>query len=191
MTYNNKLKINNEFFDNQKTFHLSEQIILNSINDEILDGEAYFYFQNSNYSNVKEYLPNAFPISQDDAKVKLQDFLYRGILKTSILYTIRIMPDGYPIGYININTPANSDGLDSWSLDFWINPKFQGKNIITVSILSILKHLKEFGVKEVKAIVHISNMPAIKVLEKTNFQIETKNISSGKEILLYRILNKL
>jgi hypothetical protein len=58
------------------------------------------------------------------------------------------------IGYVCLELPLSPNGLNEWSINFWLSISMQGKNIMMASIYESLKFLKEFDINLVKAIVN-------------------------------------
>lgn len=183
----NKLKCNHEIFDKKHTIEVGPNIVLKPIFEESLEAEAEFYLRNSNNELIKKYLPFAYVENIQQSKSKLLYFIKETILlKTSLLYCIRIT-DGQipmvPIGYVSLESPLSPNGLNEWSINFWLNESMKGKNIMVASVHKSLEFLRDFNVTKVKAIVDKENVKSRNLLNKLNFEIE--HIVSDK--IIYNI----
>lgn len=182
MAIDNKLKCNPIFFEKKFTIEIGPNIVLKPIFEELIEIEAQFYLLNSKNDEVKKYIPFAYVDNEEEAVEKMLNYVRDTILlKTSILYCIRIT-DGQipmmPIGYINLESPLSPNGLNEWSINFWLSKHYQGKNIMATSVYKCLNFLKELEISKIKAIVDIDNNKSIHLLNRLNFEVE--HISSDK-----------
>ncbi|WP_291123024.1 GNAT family N-acetyltransferase, partial [Flavobacterium sp. UBA6046] len=176
MAIDPKLKCNPEIFEKKFSIEVGPNIILKPIFEELVKMESKFYLLNSKNEKVKKYIPFAYVEDEDSALNKINQFIMDTIaFKTSILYCIRIT-DGQipmmPIGYINLESPLSPNGLNNWSLNFWLSEHYQNKNIMVASVFNCLNFLKEMGVTTIKAIVDDDNFRSIKLLTKLDFEKE-------------------
>lgn len=172
----NKLKCNPKIFEKKYTIDVSSNIVLKPIFEEMIDGEAMFYLRNSNNELIKKYLPFAYVENIEQSKSKLLEFVRDTIiLKTSLVYCIRITNGQIPmvpIGYVSFESPLSPNGLNEWSINFWLSESMRGQNIMLASVNKCLEFLKDFSVSKVKAIVDKDNLKSRSLLKKLNFNID-------------------
>lgn len=173
---NNRIKCDPKIFDKKYTLQVGPNLVLKPIFEEMIDAEAEFYLRNSKNELVKKYIPFAYVENIEQSKDKLLEYIKDTImLQTSLLYCIRIT-DGQipmiPIGYVSMESPLSPNGLEEWSINFWLSETMTGKNIMVASVNTCLGFLKDFSVSKVKAIVDKENIKSRNLLNKLNFKIE-------------------
>ncbi|MBB6236758.1 RimJ/RimL family protein N-acetyltransferase [Pedobacter sp. AK013] len=186
MAYDINLMADTELFEKIRFISVGEDIILKPTMIEVFDQEAAMYLLNSKTVGVKKYLPSVYVETIEEAKKKLLNFSEKMLLRGSILYGIRQRKMQAPMGYIHLNTPLMQTGLNSWTLDFWLGENAQGKGLMTASLYYVLQYLQNYGVSEIKALVHSDNEKSINVLERLGFG-KINQESGGEQRFLYVI----
>lgn len=186
MTYDIKLKANKEIFEKNRFIPVGQHVILTPVDINSIEKESMFYLINSQNDAVKTYLPKIYAETPEEAKEKLIDFAVQFQFKCSLFYCIKTIKEGYPIGYIQMNTPLAPMGLECWNVVFWLGKIFQGRGVMTISLYHLLVYLQQFGVLEVKALVHSENIKSIKILENLNFGFVHQE-QGGEKRFLYKI----
>jgi len=186
MGYDKNLKADNELFEKIRFISVGEEIILKPTLIEVFDQEAAMYLLNSKTAKVKKYLPSIHVETIEEAKKKLLSFSEKMLLRGSILYGIRQRKMQAPMGYIHINTPLMSTGLNCWTVDFWLGENAQGNGLMTASLHYVLKYLQNYDVSEVKALIHSDNTKSINVIERLGFG-KIHQEEGGERRLLYGI----
>ena len=185
MPFLNHLKANSDIFEYLRNIDIPHNYVMTPIFVEALDSEAMFYWYNCQDDGVKKYLPGAYVATEEDAKVKLNEYIQRMILHNGILYSIRSIRDKYPLGYIMVNSPISSTGLNEWTIDFWLNKQSRGKGLMTAAISNLLQYFQQMDIEEVYALVDADNTSSLKILNY--FEFEMKETEKGGKRLVYRL----
>ncbi len=185
MPFIEHLKANSDIFEQIRNIDIPHNYVMTPIFTEALDSEAMLYWFNSQDDGVKKYLPGAYVATEEEAKTKLNEYIQRMILHNGILYSIRSIRDKFPLGYILLNSPISSSGLNEWSIDFWLNKQHRGKGLMTSAISNLLQYLQLMDVEEVYALVDKDNISSIKILD--SFEFEIKETEKNGERLVYKL----
>lgn len=188
MPYNAQLKGNSEIFEKIRFIQVPEAYVLKPIIPELLEGEAMFYMINTNVPDVKKFLPLVVAETLEDANEKLTNYALRMMVKHSILYCIRPRNNQIPLGYIHLNSPISTTGINEWSVDFWLGITGRGIGLMSASLVHLLNYLEENQVPVVKALVDKENIACIRVLERVGFTFQNED-AEGKRFLYSVVLN--
>ena len=105
--------------------------------------DAKFFNMFANTDKIKKYLPGLDFSTEEKANKTLQSFVIRTEAQMGFTYIIR--QNKIPIGLINVDTPLyNKDflGNEIWTIDFFIIPEFEHKQIMFNTLLRLLDLLK-------------------------------------------------
>jgi RimJ/RimL family protein N-acetyltransferase len=105
----------------------------------------------------------------------------------SILYCIRLQDSNISIDYVFLNSPLSQNGLNQWSVDFWLNEKYQGKKIMVSSLMQVFGHMQAMDIEYVYAMVDIENTRSKKLIEEFGFQFINEYKNAARDILLYAL----
>lgn len=183
MAYNEKIQADEELFRILRAIPVNENILLRLIVKSHMDMEAIGYLDISSMSIIQKYIPYAYVRTIEEAKDKVLEFRTRTEQGGGLFYFISDLNTKIPLGCLNLASPLTETGLNSWTVDFWIHPRYQGRGIVTQSLTSALKYLKNYSVTEVRALVNGENDKSINVLSNSGFSYEKES----DDILVYKI----
>ena len=180
-----EIKANTNIFERLKIIDVADMLTLSPINPGRLETEANFYLINSSNLALKNILPGAYVKDIKEAKKNVMEFIDRMIAYDSILYCIRLKESNVPIGYILLNSPLSQNGLNEWSIDFWLNENYRGKKIMASSLMQLLGHMQQMEIKIAYAMVDKDNFKSKSLIEKFGFSFINENENSGRHLMLY------
>lgn len=177
-----KYKTDNRMFDEIPTINLGP-IMLRSIYPNQIEIEAKYYHAISCDPLVKNYLPGAYVENENDALLKIEEYIHRTLSGASVLFCIARTDNKSPIGYILCNSPIlnfnNSDEkVGNWTIDFWLHKNNRGKGIMTISVQNVLAHMQKMLIPKVFAYTDKSNKESIKVLNRCSMKIIDETIDN-------------
>jgi RimJ/RimL family protein N-acetyltransferase len=180
-------------FDKIPTIKIG-QIILRSIYPDQIEIEAKYYHLISCDSLVKKYLPGAYTENEEQALIKINEYIHRTLSGASVLFCIARTDDKKPIGYILCNSPIlnfhnSNERVGNWTIDFWLHQGIRGKGIMSVCIMNILDHMQKMQIPKVFAYTDKENIESIRVLQKCNMKIVDETIDD-KMYIFSVLLNK-
>ena len=169
-------KANADIFTKIPVLQLNDSIEIRGINPNFIDTEAKYYLLNSNDELIKKYLPGAYVETIDESKEKINEFINRFLLSSSILFCIASKQTHVPVGYILCHSPLSSfqnsnEKTNEWLIDFWLNKEQRGRGLMYASIYTVCNYLKQMEVPALYAYSDKFNLDSIKALQKSQFII--------------------
>lgn len=180
--YISKYKTDNRMFDEIPTIKIGP-IMLRSIYPNRVELEAKFYHAISSDPLIKKYLPGAYVENEQEAIIKIEEYIHRTLSGASVLFCIAKTDNKTPIGYILCNSPIlNYDNSDEkvgdWTIDFWLHKNNRGKGIMTIAIQNILAHMQTMQIPKVFAYTDKSNKESIRVLNRCSMKVVDETIDN-------------
>ncbi len=142
---------------------------------ENLDDEANAYLLHSSARDVKQFLPNAYITSLQEAYEKITGFTRLFLLKKAILFCIADKSTNLTKGYILCNSPlqtftGSEEAIEEWTINFWISEESKGKGVMTLAIKTVMKYLGSRKAPRVFAFTDPGNTQSIRVLKNANLE---------------------
>ncbi len=181
------LKANPDIFHKLKTLSVGDIFTISTINPLQFEAEAMAYLAISSSLEIKSEIPGAYVSDIKQARKKLMEYIDRMLVYDSILYCIRLKSNNIPVGYILLNSPVSQNGLNEWSLDFWLIQNLRRKQVMVSSLERVLDHMQNMEIKGVYVMVERDNKDCRKLIEKFGFGYINTHLNSGKYILTYGI----
>lgn len=173
--YLSKYKADNRMFDEIPTINLG-QFMLRSIYPNNLKLEAKFYYKISCDPLVKKYLPGAYVESEEEALIKIEEYVHRTLSGASVLFCVANSANKFPFGYILCSSPImnyidSEERIGDWTIDFWMHELNRGKGIMTFAVQNALAHMQSMQIPKVLAFTDKSNEKSMRLLEKCSMKI--------------------
>lgn len=175
MAYRQELQADIDIFENLKIIDVQGKFIISPIIFDALQSEALAYFSLCNDEDVKKYLPNTVVKNEVEAKQKLLLYIDKMIAYQAILYCIRPVRDNLPIGYILVNSPLSTDGIGSWSLNFWLYKEYRNHGIMKACLSELMTHMQQMDVEDVFIDVDPRNLVALNIMDYFGFDLDGQN----------------
>lgn len=148
---------------------------------EVIIKGLYMLFSNP---IVYQYNPNIQVKDYRTDVIKHIDIATKGINENTLFeYYIFDIDNDAVIGTIYLISPQKAKityGISSlipeidipWYVEFYLNPNYWGKGVITSFLKLIIDDLLLQGYKNIMALTHITNVKSIKILQKLNFETD-------------------
>lgn len=171
--YFERYKANIQIFKNIPTLEVGE-VILRGFYPSLLDTEEDMFYKISSRLDLKEFLPGAYAESKDDATKIVDNLITKFIIKRCLPFCVAEKKSKIPIGYILCHTPIatypnSNEEIGDWTIDFWLEKKYEGSGIMSASVYNLMAYLQEMEVPRVYAFVDKHNHKSISLLEKCKF----------------------
>ena len=192
--YLEEYKVDIALFHTFRVINLDKGLIIRPLTLQQLDLETKVFYLNSHYDEIKKYLPDIYPETEEKAGEIISSILYGTMLHRQIIFAICLEEKNFPIGYIVCSSPLtmfknSTEPVGDWLIDFWLNKDFHNKGIMTHAMPFLFTYLSEFRIPNILAFTDKTNLASISVLNKLSFnqtnELDDKNFYSFRRPITF------